>query len=451
MKNYKITEGSIWRNMLSFFGAILLGTFFQQFYNTVDAAIVGRAVSSDALGAAGGSAAMVINLFIGFFTGISSGAGVVVAQNFGAGNKENLGKAVQTGMVIAFVGGLIVSVIGFILSPSIIIAMKTPVEQFDAAICYLRLFCLGMVANFVYNMGAAILRAVGDSRRPLFVLLISSVINIVLDVFFIIVLGMGKRGDVPGVAGAAIATVICQYISAVIVIVMLVKSEGSYRLEFRRIKPDRDAAWKIIRLGIPAGLQSTTYTISNILIQSAINELGKDTASAWAAYGKLESVFWMIMTSIGITVTTFVGQNYGAGKKDRVKKCTLDGLIISAVLTIPLSIVIFNFGDFLMRIFVTEEEVVALGVQMSRFFSLFYIAFIGVEILSGTLRGMGDALMPMIITLGGVCVLRVLWILIVFPIHKTLTVVEASYPITWITTTVMYIIYYFYYTRYKKR
>ena len=354
-------------------------------------------------------------------------------------------------MIVALVGGLIVSVVGFVLSPSIIAAMKTPAEQFDAAICYLRLFCLGMVANFVYNMGAAILRAVGDSRRPLIVLIISSVINIVLDVLFIMVFGFGKRGDVWGVAGAAIATVLCQFISAAMVLVMLYKSEGACRVSFRYLRSDNSALWKIIKLGIPAGLQATTYTISNILIQSAVNELGSNTASAWAAYGKFEAIFWMVMTSIGITVTTFVGQNYGAGKYERVKSSTKCGLLISVILTIPISICIYCFGDFLMRIFVNNEAVIALGVQMACFFSPFYIAFIGIENLSGTLRGMGDALMPTIINLAGVCALRVVWILVVFPIHHTLTVVEASYPITWITTTVMFIIYYFYYTRYKKR
>ena len=235
MKNNNIIEGSIWKNMLKFFFALLLGAFFQQFYNTIDAVIVSRAVSSDALGAVGGSAAMIVSLFLGFFMGLSSGAAVVISQFYGASRKEEVHKAVHTAMTLAFVGGIVITVIGFAIAPWIIRAMKTPIELEEASIVYLRIYFLGMVPNLVYNMGAGILRAVGDSKRPLFVLIISSFVNIILDLLFVVGVGMGKKGDVAGVTGVAVATIISQLVSAAIVVVMLSRTEDSYRLDIRRL------------------------------------------------------------------------------------------------------------------------------------------------------------------------------------------------------------------------
>ncbi len=450
MKNNNIIEGSIWKNMLKFFFALLLGAFFQQFYNTIDAVIVSRAVSSDALGAVGGSAAMIVSLFLGFFMGLSSGASVVISQFYGASRKEEVHKAVHTAMTLAFVGGIVITVIGFAIAPWIIRAMKTPIELEEASIVYLRIYFLGMVPNLVYNMGAGILRAVGDSKRPLFVLIISSFVNIILDLLFVVGFGMGKKGDVAGVTGVAVATIISQLVSAAIVVVMLSRTEDSYRFDIRRLGFDPVMLVKIIRIGVPAGFQSTMYTLSNILIQAAINGFGKDATSAWAAYGKIDVVFWMTMNSLGSAVTTFAGQNYGVGRYDRVRKSARQGAIIAVLISLPLSTLLYIYGEFILEIFVTNPEVVRIGVQMIRFLAPFYVVYIGVEIFSGVLRGMGDAILPMIITMSGVCVLRVVWILAVFPMNKTLEMVEASYPITWATTSILYLIYYNYFIRKNK-
>ena len=448
-QNNKIIEGSIWKGMLSYFWALLLGAFFQQFYNTVDAVIVGRAVGSEGLAAVGGSAAMIVSLFVGFFTGLSSGATVVIAQFYGAGLKDDVKKAVHTAISLAALGGVLITVIGLLISGWVINAMKTPVEVIGASTVYLRIYFLGMVANLVYNMGAGILRAVGDSKRPLIVLVVSSFINIFLDILFVIGFGLGKMGITQGVIGVAVATVLCQVICAVIVIVMLMKSQDSYKLYLSQIRLDASMFVRIIRIGLPSGIQITMYTLSNILIQAAINEFGKDATAAWAAYGKIDVLFWMTMSSLCTSVTTFVGQNYGAGKYERVRKSVKDAFVIGFAISIPLSIILYIWGKGFLYIFVEDESVINIGIQMIRFLTPFYITYIGVEVFSGALRGLGSALVPMFITLSGICVLRVAWILVAFPYNRTIEMVETSYPITWITTSLLFLVYYVYYVRKK--
>ncbi len=447
MQNNKIVEGSIWKNMLAYFWALLLGAFFQQFYNTVDAIIVGKAVGSDALAAVGGSAAMVVNLFVGFFMGLSSGATVVIAQFYGAGRKDEVNKAVHTAIAMSIAGGALITIIGIWMSSWIIHAMKTPTEVIEASTIYLRIYFIGMIANLVYNMGAGILRAIGDSKRPLYVLIVSCFVNIFLDIFFVIWMGLGKMGINQGVMGVAIATVICQVISAVIVVIILMRSDDSYKLILREIRIDSGMLVRIIRIGFPAGVQTTMYTLSNILIQASINEFGKDATAAWAAYGKIDVLFWMTIGSLGTAVTTFAGQNYGAGKYDRVRSSARQAFIIAASITIPLSTVLYFWGEGFLYIFVNDSNVIQIGIQMIKFLAPFYCLYIGVEVFSGVLRGMGSALLPMLITLSGICLLRVTWILTVFPLHRTIETVEMSYPITWGTTTVLFLIYYLYYVR----
>ncbi len=450
MRNNSITEGSIWKSMLSFFWALLLGAFFQQFYNTVDAVIVGRAVGSAGLAAVGGSAAMVVNLFVGFFMGLSSGATVVIAQFYGAGRKEEVSKAVHTSIALAICGGIVITVVGLLLSRWVIDIMKTPADVVEASTVYLRIYFIGMVANLVYNMGAGILRAIGDSRGPLYVLIVSCFANIFLDVLFVIILGMGKKGITTGVTGVAVATVLCQILSAVIVVIMLMRSTDSYKLFLTRIRIDPGMINRIVRIGLPAGFQTTMYTLSNMLIQAAINEFGANAVSAWAAYGKIDVLFWMTISSLGTSVTTFAGQNFGAGKYERVRKSTRQAFAIAAIITIPLSAVLYLWGKGFLYIFINDTEVIDIGMQMIKFLAPFYVTYIGVEIFSGVLRGMGDALMPMLITLSGICVLRVVWILAAFPLNRTIEMVETSYPITWITTSVLFFFYYSFYVRKHK-
>lgn len=433
--------------MLSFFAALLLGAFFQQFYNTVDAVIVGRVVGADGLAAVGGSAAMIVSLFVGFFQGLSTGASVVIAQFYGASRDDEVKRAVHTSIAMAVIGGIIITVIGLLSASWVICIMKTPEEIIDASTAYLRIYFLGMVANLVYNMGAGILRAIGDSKRPLYVLIISCFVNIFLDLLFVIGFKMGSMSVTMGVIGVAIATVMCQILSAAIVLFMLMKSIGSYKLYLKEIRIDPDMLRRIISIGLPAGIQTTMYTISNMLIQTAINEVGKNATAAWAAYGKIDVLFWMTISSLGTAVTTFAGQNFGAGKNDRVHKSTRYAFVIALIITLPLSTLLYFYGDIFLEIFVADREVIEVGIQMIKYLAPFYFTYIGVEVFSGVLRGMGTAVVPMLITLSGICVLRVAWILIAFPLNKTIETIEFSYPLTWITTTILFTIYYIYYTK----
>ena len=379
--------------------------------------------------------------------GLSSGATVVIAQFYGAGRKDEVKKAVHTAIAMAIAGGILITVIGLSISSWIIGVMNTPIEVVGSSTAFMRIFFLGMVANLVYNIGAGILRAVGDSKRPLIVLIISCFVNIFFDVFFVIVLGLGKKGITEGVIGVAIATVICQIISAVIIVVMLVRSTDSYKLYLRQIGIDKEMILRIVKIGFPAGIQTTMYTLSNMLIQASINEFGKDATAAWAAYGKIDVLFWMTVSSLGTAVTTFAGQNYGAGKYDRVRQSTRTAFLIAFAITIPLSIILFFWGKGFLYIFVDDVNVINIGIQMIKFLAPFYCTYIAVEVFSGVLRGMGSALVPMLITLSGICLLRVGWILIVFPLHRTIETVETSYPITWITTSLLFLGYYAFYMR----
>jgi len=438
-----IISGPILKSMLLYFLTLLLGSFFQQLYNISDTLIVGNVLGPEGLASVGGSSAIIVNIFVGIFMGLSSGATVVIAQFYGAKCHEEVSKAVHTAIALAIVGGLIIAFLGYTFSKDIVVLMDTAPDIIDSSVSYLRIFFMGMVFNFVYNIGAGILRAVGDSKRPLYVLMISCVINIILDIIFVVYFKTG-------VAGAATATIICQFISACIVLYLLTKATDSYKLTLNKIRFDMMILLKMISIGFPAAIQSTMYTFSNLLIQTSINGFGLNYTAAWAAYGKLDSIFWMTVSSLGIAVTTFSGQNYGAGQLDRVKQSTKCAFGISLSITVPLSIIFYIFANELLTLFTPgSPETIAIGVQMMHFLAPFYITYLGVEIFSGTLRGMGTAILPMIITLCGICVLRIIWIKGVFPFYPQIETIEASYPITWITTTFLFLIYYLYYMKYK--
>ena len=438
-----IINGPILKSMLMYFLTLLLGSFFQQLYNISDTLIVGNVLGPEGLASVGGSSAIIVNIFVGIFMGLSSGATVIIAQFYGARRHEEVSKAVHTAIALAIVGGLIITYLGYTFSRRIVILMDTAPDIIDSSVTYLRIFFMGMVFNFVYNIGAGILRAVGDSKRPLYVLMASCFINIFLDILFVVYFKMG-------VAGAAIATIICQLISACIVLYLLTKATDSYKLALSKIRFDMRLLLRIISIGLPAAIQSTMYTFSNLLIQTSINSFGLNYIAAWAAYGKLDSIFWMAVNSLGIAVTTFSGQNYGAGKLDRVKQSTKCAFGISLSLTIPISVIFYIWAYELLALFTPDSpETIMIGVQMMHYLAPFYFTFLGVEIFSGTLRGMGTAIIPMIITLCGICVLRIIWIKGVFPFFPQIETIEASYPITWITTTVLFLFYYLYYMKFK--
>lgn len=308
---------------------------------------------------------------------------------------------------------------------------------------YLCIYFVGTIPNLLYNMGAGILRAVGDSKRPLYFLIASCFTNIFLDLLLVAVFHMG-------VAGAAIATIASQLLSAVLVMGCLMKTTDLYRLEWKMVRIDRRMLQRIIRIGLPAGMQSVMYNISNVIIQTGVNALGTDPVTAWATYGKVDGLFWMIINALGIAVTTFVGQNYGAGRLDRVRRGTGVCMGIGVFLSVTVSAVICGGGHLLIDLFTTDATVRQISLRLVRTLVPTYITYIAIEVLSGTLRGVGDTLKPLIITGVGICLVRVLWILFVLPLRPDIITAGVSYPLTWSLTSIAFVLYYYFFSPLKR-
>jgi len=430
-----ITQGVIWKQLLAFFFPLWFGTFFQQLYNTVDTVVVGRFVGKTAL-AAVGSTGVIVNLTVGIFTGLATGAVVVIAQRYGARMAEDVHKSVHTAMLLSILMGAFFMVVGFLLTPWALRAMNTTEDSLPGAILYLRVYFLGMIPNLVYNMGTGVLRAVGDSRRPLYFLMAASLCNIVLDLLLVVVFHLG-------VLGVAIATVASQVLSAVLVVLSLTRAEGApFQLFPRSLTIHSQPLQAILRVGVPTALQSVMYSSSNLFIQAAINSFGTDAVAAWTAYGKMDVIFWMTITAMAQSVTTFAGQNYGAGKYDRLKKGVRVSIAMSALITLSLSAIMVLFARPLLTIFTPDHDVLEIGVNMVYFLSPCYITYILIELLSGAIRGAGKSLVPTLITVFGVCGLRLLWLFTVVPVYHTINMVAASYPITWTVTSLALLLYY---------
>lgn len=429
-----ITEGVIWKQLLLFFFPILIGTFFQQLYNTVDTIIVGQFVGTEAL-AAVGTTGTVINLLVGFFVGVASGATVIISQYFGANDRENLSKSVHTSMALAVAGGVVIMVFGIVTARPTMLAMGVPDDIMDDAVLYMNVYYLGIIGNLIYNIGTGVLRAIGDSRMPLYVLIVCCLANVVLDLLFVVVFHWG-------VFGVAFATVLSQLISAVLLMIRLMGTQETYRVELRKIRFHKDILKNVVRIGLPAGLQSVMYSFSNILIQASINSFGTTAIAAWAAIGKIDGFIWMVMNAFGIAVTTFAGQNFGARQYDRMKRCTRVGLGMCLGTIIALSALLFIFRYQLLMFFTGDAEVVNIGAQFYLVLAPSYFTFVFIEILSGAIRGAGEALQPMLITCIGVCGLRVVWILIMVPYWHTMQMVAMNYPVSWVITAVIFVIYY---------
>ena len=439
----KIVNGSIFGQLLLFFFPILFGTFFQQLYNTADAMVVGRFVGKQALAAVGGSTSTLINLLVGFFIGLSSGATVVISQYYGAGKADKVHWAVHTSVAFSVVGGLVMMVVGIACAHPALVAMKTPDDVIGHSMIYLRIYFIGTVANLLYNMGAGILRAVGDSKRPLYFLIISCFVNIALDLFFVAYLKIG-------VAGAALATILSQCISAAMVMVCLMRTKDIYQLVWKAVRIDRRMLRRIVRIGFPAGMQSIMYNVSNVIIQTGVNTLGTDNVTAWATYGKVDGLFWMMISALGISATTFVGQNYGAGRMDRVRKGTSVCMGIGVLLTTIVGVVLYTGGYLLVDLFTEDAEVRRISMELVRFMVPTFITYIAIEVLSGTLRGVGDAWMPLVITGVGICAVRVLWIIVALPVCTHILTAAFSYPLTWTITSLAFVVYYYCFSRLRR-
>ena len=431
----EITEGVIWKQLLLFFFPILLGTFFQQFYNTVDAIVVGRFVGGNALAAVGGSSGQIINLIVGFFTGLCSGAAVIVSQFFGSGDRQKVNEGIHTLYAFSVIGSVVITIIGVVLAPWLLTIMNTPVEQFDDSLLYLRIYFSGVFFVFIYNTGASILRALGDSRRPLIYLIVCCFVNIALDLVLVIGFRMG-------VAGVAIATLVAQAVSAVLVTVALMRSPSLCDFSVGKIRLYGSSLKMQLYIGLPGGIQGSMYSLSNMILQTAVNGLGAAAAAGWTAMGKLDAVYWMVGGSLGISVTTFVGQNYGAGLMDRVRKSVRIGLVLNMGFALLASFLLVTFRYPLLSIFTTEVEVLEVAASTMRIIAPFYILFTFIEIYSCALRGMGDVIIPMIMTMLGVCGFRIAWVLFVFPLEPSMATIASNYPVSWGITALFFIVYY---------
>jgi len=430
-----IVDGVIWKQLLIFFIPIMFGTFFQQLYNTVDAVIVGRFVSKQALAAVGGSTAQIMNLLIGFFVGLASGASVIVSQFYGAGERENVSKAVHTAMALAICGGAVMTGLGLVFAPHLLKLMNTPTDTIELSAAYLRIVFLAMIPNMIYNVGSGILRAVGDSRRPLYFLIAGCLVNVVLDAVFVLGLKMG-------VAGVAIATSLAQLVSAILVCITLSRAQDSYRLNLKKIRADRKFLGETVRIGLPSGLQAVMYSLSNMTITTCINGFGTSTVAAWVALGKVDALVWLIISAFGVSIMTFVGQNYGAHRSDRVRKSLKVCSLMSLVVVVALSVLLAVFGRIFFGLFTQDAEVVGIAYQMLLYMVPIYWIYIPIEMISGALRGMGDTLIPTIITAMGICVFRVIWLFTVVPQWHEILAIMISYPISWVLTSAAFIFYY---------
>ncbi len=414
-----LTEGVIWKKLLLYFLPLAAGTLFQQFYNAVDALIVGRFIGTRALAAVGGSPAIVIHLVIGFVVALSSGAAVVIAQSFGAGDSENTSRAVGTAMSAFFLAGLLMTAVMLFLTDPVLRMMHTPADTMADAIRYMRIFFAGSVFMIIYNMGAGIMRAVGNSARPLLYLVVSCVCNIGLDLLFVTVFSMG-------VAGVALATVLSQMISCVFILRDLFCTKEIYGLTKDNLRIRRDLLNRMMRIGLPTGLQSSVFGISNLILTVAINGLGTVVVASWAMSGKIDGIYWAVSQAFGTALTNFVAQNYGAGKTERIRRGARIGILVFLIMTVLLSVTILLLAKQLLPVFTKDPAVQATTWRIITYFVPIYVTWTMIESLGGILRGMGDTLKPGVIMAVGICAFRIVWVFTVFRTWPTLFSISMS-------------------------
>ena len=430
-----MTQGSITKHLINFSLPLLLGNLFQQLYNMVDTWVVGNYVSNEAFSAVG-TVGPVINTLIGFFLGLSSGAGVVISQYYGAGREEKVRQAVHTALMLTLVLGVVFTAAGFAMTPLMLQLMKTPAEVAPEQAAYLRIYFAGVMGLLLYNMGSGILRAVGDSRRPFYFLVVSAVLNTVLDLLFVIKFHMG-------VEGVAYATIIAQAVSALLTLWVLMRAEGGIRLELRALRLTWSVLRQIVAVGIPAALQMAITAFSNVFVQSYIHYFGPDCMSGWTAYTKVDQLVILPVQSISMANTTFVGQNLGVGDTPRAKKGVRISLWLSVAVTAVLLIPVLLFAPDLTAFFNSKAEVVSYGALLLRLLSPFYFFFCINQSYAGALRGAGNSQMPMWIMLGSFVVFRQIYLYIMSNyISNEIIPIALSYPAGWFVCSVATLLYY---------
>ena len=430
-----MTEGNIPKHILTFALPLLVGNIFQQLYNMVDTWVVGNYVSSEAM-AAVGSVGPIINMLIGFFLGLASGAGVVISQYYGAKNDEGVSKTVHTSLMMTLVMAVVFTAVGISVTPFMVDMMSTPDNVRPATITYLSIYFAGVAGLMFYNMGAGILRAVGDSRRPFYFLVVSAVMNTVLDLVFVIAFDMG-------VAGVALATILSQLTSAVLVIVVLLRAGSAIRFRPRLLRIHWPTMGRIVKVGIPAAVQMAITSFSNVFVQKYINYFGSDAMAGWTAYNKVDALLFMPMQSIALASTTFVGQNLGKNQVKRARQGVTVALGMAALATVVVMIPVILAAPYTVAFFNDEPEVVRYGSMLLRRISPFYIVCIVNQVCSGALRGAGNSRAPMIIMLCSFVVFRQIYLYIMANfISNTIIPIAMGYPAGWIVCSAVTLIYY---------
>ena len=429
-----MTEGPIFRQLLLFSLPLLLGNAFQQLYNTVDSIVVGNFVGADALGAVTG-VMPAINTLVGLFVGMATGASVVISQYFGAKDDEGLRKSVHTAITATFILGLAFMLAGYMLCPHLLRLMRTPAEIFPLAVVYLRIYFLGIEGLMFYNMTSAILRAVGDSRRPLIFLIITSLLNVMLDLIFVAALGLGVRG-------VAAATVISQFVSAALGLITLFRSPENYGISMRQMRLDPYMLRRIINIGLPAGLQMAVISFSNVFVQGYINSFGAASTSGWGIYIRIDAFVILPMQTFSMAVTTFTGQNAGARNLARIKQGVRATLILCTIVTLTICSAEFAAAPFLVKLFNQEEAVVRYGTLFIRLNTMFDVLCAGNQVHACVLRGVGDSRSPMYIMIFSFVVFRQIYLFTVTHLTASVIPVALGYPAGWIVCSVIMLIYF---------
>ncbi len=429
-----MTEGVIWKELLFFSIPLLIGNLFQQLYNTVDSIVVGNFIGDNALAAVNSSGA-IINLLVSFFMGLSLGAGVVISNYFGAKNKEGVEKAIHTSMALTLASGVVSTLLGVFATPYILKMVNVDPEVMGNSVLYLRLYFAGIIGLIVYNMGSGMLRAVGDSKSPLYFLIVSSITNIVLDILFVTVFQMG-------IAGVAIATCIAQFVSAILTVYKLCNTDQIYKLYLRKIRFHKEVFKKMIRIGLPSAFQNAIVSLSNVIVQANINSFGKVAMAGAGSYMKVDGFAIMPVMSFSMALTTFVGQNMGAQKYERVKKGAMAGILMSCIVSGVISALLVLFAPQVMSIFSQNPEVIAIGKTMMYCVVPGYLLLAVSHCLAGVMRGAGLTKIPMFVMVFCWCICRIVWITISVPIFNDIRAVFVGWPITWVLSAIILVIYY---------
>ena len=435
-QNLNLTEGVIWKTLILFTLPILAGNFFQHLYTTADALIIGKFTGKDGL-AAIDSIYSLLKLPLNFFTGLSIGASILVSQLFGGKKQAELSDTLHTAIALTCTAGIFLSVTGALLSPFLLIMMGVPEDIFEMTLSYVRIYFAGMFVSMFYNIGAGILRAMGNSKTPFYALIVSCIINIALD---LILVGCFTWG----IGGVAFATVIAQFLSAVIIFAALLNKNGQAPLHLLKIRIHPFSAAAITKLGLPLGAQSAFFPIANMIIQAKINSTGTYNIAAWALCGKLDFLIWVSLEAITSSVSTFTAQNYGAKKYGRIKKITCAGLVMSFCLIGFISTILYFFNVPLGKLFISAKDygILSMLEKLMHILSPFYILFVFAEIFSVIIQGTGETFKPMLLTLLGICVSRIVWILFIIPKISSIEIIIWAFPLSWTFTSLIFTVYY---------